>query len=207
MTIVRPSSFPDFALQDQNDPVTGSPNIVEPGGELKNSGWLRQQKPPYQFFNWIHRLTNNWLKYLDNRAVTYDIIEPVFTFNQFDPAIDPVTTLLIRNNQTREVILYIPQFHGVSNDPALESLTPQWDGGDLGTKYLPVETFMTPVCIIQTDTTDARSGLLQMGSGDGTIEIHPFVVSGTEVKRGYFATENSKGLARTFIKYISKEST
>lgn len=66
MTIERPEVFPDFATDDLNNP---GPNVVEPSLELKTSGWLDGQKPPREYFNWLHRLTNNWLKYLDNRAV------------------------------------------------------------------------------------------------------------------------------------------
>lgn len=63
----RPDKFPEFALDDVVDSVSGQPNVSEPPSELKNSGWIRKQKPPRQYFNWLHRLTHNWLKYLDER--------------------------------------------------------------------------------------------------------------------------------------------
>lgn len=62
--MARPALFPDFALNNLNNP---GPNVIEPSIELKNSGWLNGQKPPREYFNWLHRLTNDWLKYLDEQ--------------------------------------------------------------------------------------------------------------------------------------------
>ena len=60
----RPSEYPEFAIDDVNDPITGQPNVIEPDGSQKGTGWVNKQKPPYQFFNWLHRKVNQWIQYL-----------------------------------------------------------------------------------------------------------------------------------------------
>lgn len=65
MPFSRPIVFPDLALNDVNNGLLGAPNVQEPPTDLKNEGWDYGQKPEREFFNWYGRVTNNWLKYLD----------------------------------------------------------------------------------------------------------------------------------------------
>jgi hypothetical protein len=63
----RPSKFPDFARNDVYDPTSGQLNVVEPSEGKKDAGWAYNEKPPRQYFNWMHRLTSQWLRYLDEQ--------------------------------------------------------------------------------------------------------------------------------------------
>lgn len=59
--MAKPSKLPEFALQLLNNP---GPSRVDPT-DLKDSGWLDGQKPPREYFNWLHWMYHEWLKYLD----------------------------------------------------------------------------------------------------------------------------------------------
>ena len=62
----RPTIHPDFALNDEIDPINGQPNVSEPLQSLKDSGWNRKYKPYRQQLNWLHRTTNDWIVWLDS---------------------------------------------------------------------------------------------------------------------------------------------
>ena len=62
----RPTVFPQFAINDVNDPISNQPNVSEPGQSLKDSGWTRRQKPYRQHFNWLHRITDDWIEWFDS---------------------------------------------------------------------------------------------------------------------------------------------
>ena len=70
MPFSRPTVFPDLALNDVNNGLLGAPNVQEPPTDLKNEGWEHGQKPEREFFNWYGRVTNNWLKYLDEKVTS-----------------------------------------------------------------------------------------------------------------------------------------
>jgi len=62
----KPTTLPEFAKLDQVDPVSLQPNVEVPPDVLKDYGWIFKQKPPRQYFNWLHRLTYEWLKWFDD---------------------------------------------------------------------------------------------------------------------------------------------
>jgi hypothetical protein len=70
MPYSRPTVFPDIALNDVNNGLLGAPNVQEPPSDLKNDGWDYGQKPEREFFNWYGRVTNNWIKYLDETVTS-----------------------------------------------------------------------------------------------------------------------------------------
>lgn len=72
--MAKPSVFPDFAMTDVIDPTSGQPNVVEPSDTKKNVGWVYNEKPPRQYFNWLARTTSLWIHYLS------DAIDVVFTW-------------------------------------------------------------------------------------------------------------------------------
>ena len=38
---------------------------IAPSAGKRLSGWLKQEKPPFQYFNWAWRLIDRWLKYFE----------------------------------------------------------------------------------------------------------------------------------------------
>ncbi len=61
----RPITFPEFAREDQNTAALGGLNVLEPSDSIKDSGWIWDEYPPAEIFNWLHRYTYLWLKYQD----------------------------------------------------------------------------------------------------------------------------------------------
>src|SRR5579862_3117746 len=62
MTILTPpSQLPQWALQDQIDPVSLQNNVLPPPDAMTQYGFYRQQFPPRQWFNWLFRTINNWI--------------------------------------------------------------------------------------------------------------------------------------------------
>jgi hypothetical protein len=68
MVLPQPTEFPDWATQDQTDPVSHINNVVTPPLEMQQSGWHRQEYPPRQWFNWLARFTGKWIRYLNQQA-------------------------------------------------------------------------------------------------------------------------------------------
>lgn len=79
MTTQRPDKFPDFAVHvnqyppyedgsdnDVTDPTTLQNNSVEPDDGKKRTGFLYNEKPPRQHFNWLFRKIAQWIRYLDS---------------------------------------------------------------------------------------------------------------------------------------------
>ena len=62
----KPDNLPEWASQDDIDSTTGQHNIVEPPPWKKEKGWSLHEFPPRQWFNWLHNLTYQWLKFLGN---------------------------------------------------------------------------------------------------------------------------------------------
>lgn len=65
----RPSSYPDWALINQQDPISQQYNVVEPPQEKKNSGYVLQENPNRQYLNWLFRNIGDWIKYFDGGEI------------------------------------------------------------------------------------------------------------------------------------------
>lgn len=63
----RPDQFPDFALEDRQDPILNVPNVVTPDSSHIDYGWAYKEPAPMNWMNWIHRYTALWIRYLDER--------------------------------------------------------------------------------------------------------------------------------------------
>jgi len=95
MTIPQPDKLPEWASVPQNDPNKPVPNIVEPPASKKQLGWIFEEFPPSNWFNWILTKSYEWLKYFKDQRVN---VAPIFgidtsvTPNEVDvtlvPAID-----------------------------------------------------------------------------------------------------------------------
>lgn len=64
--MAKPTELPKFADLDLVHPISGQPNVEIPDANHQDYGWDFQEKPARQHFNWLHRLTYNWLKWLDD---------------------------------------------------------------------------------------------------------------------------------------------
>lgn len=78
---MKPDKFPDWATEEQIDPVSGQNNVVEPPDIRKQSGWTRREIPPRQWFNWLAKKTAEWLRWFEPRADKVDAATPGSTPN------------------------------------------------------------------------------------------------------------------------------
>lgn len=67
--------------------------IIEPPDNKKNIGWLSQEKPPYQFFNWLFNVLGQWLDYIDSELdPKFDDLIPIGSwviYNDYGGLVDP----------------------------------------------------------------------------------------------------------------------
>lgn len=72
----RPDKYPDWALEDKvetivddNGKTIEQNNVYEPPQVKKQYGVLNRTTMGRQWFNWLFRYIDNWIKYLDAPAV------------------------------------------------------------------------------------------------------------------------------------------
>lgn len=67
--MAKPTSTPDW--------TEGNPSFatvtLEPNGAKKQQGWFADEKPPFQWMNWLFWNLNQWVKYL-NAAMKFQLI-------------------------------------------------------------------------------------------------------------------------------------
>ncbi len=68
MSLTPPSLFPNWATDDQVDPVSQQNNVQLPPPEKQLYGFARLEFPPRNWFNYLFRTINNWLMYLAQQA-------------------------------------------------------------------------------------------------------------------------------------------
>lgn len=68
----RPEKMPRWATEDRFSEITNNNNVVEPTESKKNVGWDPFEPPARNYFNWLGRLTYQWIEYLDYLANTLE---------------------------------------------------------------------------------------------------------------------------------------
>lgn len=66
--LTPPSQLPEWALQNQIDPVSLQNNVLTPPSVMMQYGFYRKQFPPRQWFNWLFRTIYDWIAYLSQQA-------------------------------------------------------------------------------------------------------------------------------------------
>ncbi len=103
-TYPKPTTgLPEWALADQVNPTSSQNNVIAPGATHKNFGWDFKEKPPRQFFNWLGRLTHEWLAFLQEEQQTSTAISTISPFTLLDETDTPVTTLLNTNGWIKRI--------------------------------------------------------------------------------------------------------
>lgn len=112
----KPSDYPKWASLDQTDPVSGQNNVLTPPPQKQLYGWDRLEFPPRNWFNWLGRLTYEWITWFDQQesqsvtvqqpnAGTQTIFEMV---NGGMAILKVVDTDAANANAWLDAILYIP---------------------------------------------------------------------------------------------------
>jgi hypothetical protein len=78
--MAKPTKYPDWAVNtdgtdhDVIDPTSLQNNVVEPTAGKKLTGWTYTEKPPRNIFNWLARITTQWIRWIDDYIVnTIDV--------------------------------------------------------------------------------------------------------------------------------------
>jgi len=80
MPYTRPTKLPRYTFLDDgngtdNDvvnPTSGQNNVVEPSEAKKDLGWDFKEFPPRNWMNWLHRLTGQWLGFLNQQEQDHE---------------------------------------------------------------------------------------------------------------------------------------
>lgn len=67
---VKPIVYPQFAILDLNNGTGAAPNVAEPIAGKKDTGWNEGERPARETFNWLHRITNDWIEWFDQELGT-----------------------------------------------------------------------------------------------------------------------------------------
>lgn len=94
----KPLQYPDFALNDELDPITLAPNKVEPTEEFKLSGQKRRQPFPRPYLNWQFWNIGAWIRWFEEQlagspAATLQSAFPVGTVHLSTNAANPASYL------------------------------------------------------------------------------------------------------------------
>ena len=60
MALPKPSSKPEWM------PGAGAPEVQEPSSGKKITGWLIDERPPREYFNWLFQNLSEWVDYLES---------------------------------------------------------------------------------------------------------------------------------------------
>lgn len=66
--MAMPAKYPEWAVDDIINPTSGQPNVSDPDlsdPSKKLLGWDFKEYPPRQWFNYLHRLVNDWIFYVN----------------------------------------------------------------------------------------------------------------------------------------------
>jgi len=66
--LTPPTELPQWAVDNQIDPVSNQNNVLDPPPVMKQYGFYRKQFPPRQWFNWLFRTIYDWIAYLSQQA-------------------------------------------------------------------------------------------------------------------------------------------
>jgi len=69
----EPTKLPEWATTDVVDGTSGENNVAEPSAAKKLRGWDREEIPPRQWWNWLGRLTNEWVEWFQGTTIPLSI--------------------------------------------------------------------------------------------------------------------------------------
>jgi hypothetical protein len=94
--MAKPTVLPRWAEVDEQDPITGAENKVEPTEEFKLSGLKRGEFLARVFVNYQFNLIAEWLEYLSAKSTEYDLTGGT----EIDPDNGKYQTLSLSENTT-----------------------------------------------------------------------------------------------------------
>jgi len=184
MPVTKPTLYPDWATDDVTNPQSHKANVVEPDLTHKTVGWDFKEFPPRQFFNWLGRITNNWIQWFDQDIARVDaaLEETSAVGGSFPVTITGVsnapsaTARYTVDEHLYTVHLHLPFLEGVPT-PSTNAIgiVPN-DGAQWPAAILDSHTSLVP-CIVRSGGLD-KPGTLQLPNND-TTPMYLTVFNGT----------------------------
>lgn len=166
MTIkLKPDKLPLWA-------TTGT--ITEPLYAKKLTGWLFEEAPPFDYFNWIHNLTYQWLDFLDfvNNKASFS--------GSFTSGAELIKTVSLEDNTGAHIKVFASGLIG--------SETSQFIG-----EWSVYRKTGTMTITLMEEFTDGENetGVIQLVQNGNDIEIKGYIPTGTWEASGVITIESS----------------
>lgn len=110
--MTAPTEYPDWALSNAVDPISGQPNVVTPPLEKQDKGWAFGEFPPRQWFNWLGRWTALWIKYLSGLQAQSRVVNNAGTTAAFDTVTGGMAIVYVIDTSTPA-----NSYHGIAYIP------------------------------------------------------------------------------------------
>lgn len=148
----RPDAFPRWATVPSFDALSGQPNVLEPPGAKKNTGFHYREKPPRNWLNWLQNTNDSWLEFLDEQKQR---LHSDYSFNAFEtlPAVTAPGGLFVDVSSAVDVWLNGEKFL----QPATVSSIPV---AASNTSYIYLDTDRVYKATTSSDTATAANRLL-----------------------------------------------
>lgn len=108
----RPSDYPVWAEMNRVDPISGQNNVTTPPLEKQQYGWDFNEQPPRNWFNWLGRLTNNWIQFLSQQEQQSQVTDNSGTDTIFDTVNGGMAIVYVIDTTTPA-----NSFHGITYIP------------------------------------------------------------------------------------------
>jgi hypothetical protein len=86
---------------------------IEPSAAKKLQGWIGSEKPPYQYFNWVFRLIDRWLKWSEAQsdenaaAIAANVVaidaEVLARANAYNTILSRLTAVTVASSNSTEI--------------------------------------------------------------------------------------------------------
>jgi len=153
MPYSKPAKLPRYTFLDDgngtpNDvvnPTSGQNNVVEPSESKKDLGWDFKEFPPRNFMNWLHRLTGQWLGYLNQERdamqnFAYAANSTPITLSVGPGTIDSGSVGILRIKRIIDESNPFQMFLMIANG----TISPTSTGGDISEFYFNLPTGFMP---------------------------------------------------------------
>lgn len=138
----KPTELPRFAELDQLSPVLTN-NVIEPPESYKKYGHNFREKYKRNFFNWLHRLTYEWINYLNEQTIINGQIGVDI------PELTGSPNAIVRYGRSGNNVVVLFQITNnilpVTTPPSVLTITP--DGGVWPDELVTNQTIDIPVVI------------------------------------------------------------
>lgn len=98
--VTKPTEYPDWAENNELDPISGQYNVIKPPPEKVLEGWARGEFPPRNWFNFLLRYAGRWVRWLDQQESKSVVIDNAGVVNAFDVIVGGMAIIYVIDTTT-----------------------------------------------------------------------------------------------------------